>query len=642
MKDLKDLKAKILDDIPLSQIVSQYIPISQKGSAKMAVCPFHDDHNPSMSVSDEKKIFKCFSCGEYGNAIDFVLKYKNLDFIESLKEICDRNGIDFDEYFQKKKKDPKVEMAHRLLNRTTSLYRKMASHPEYQEFRNFLTQRGLSEPVAQTFQLGFAPKENRVTNYLKSIPSQADRELALKVAEEISLIRKNSPATEKQCQQSHYDTFRERIIFPIWDHHGQIIGFTSRAIHDYQKAKYMNSRDSFVFNKSELLYGLHLAKDSIRQKDFVLVVEGNMDQITLYSKGFENTVAIMGTAFGKYHLNILRGLTKNIYLAFDSDKAGFEGAQRANSLCLSVGIFAKYIDFGQSKDADDFLKEHGRVAMQELIDEAPNFIDSELESLIPQQLPQVLDQKLSLLKKAFQSVSPLKEELSATERILSFASKIGLKSDSSVILKQYQDYLANPQAKVQYLTEDIGDIISIAQDDHRPSEKELKKLLSKPKPLTTGERLLLKLAVQHPELVTHNSFPALLDFLTSNEVKDYVGRLRTIIYEVEESEYPNVILALSRDVEVSKEMLEVINGGLASYAPTVLSDKVADRLIQDVTKRLQEEKLKLDREELLAQRELCQTQEQLNELLTKLSKLDKELSELKSRKIESAPKKGGH
>ena len=329
---LADLKQKIVDEVPITAVVGDYLSLTRRGTSTLAVCPFHDDHSPSMNISDERKRYKCFACGAGGNAIDFVINYKNMDFMDAMKEISEKHGINFDDYVQKKNKSPKVEMAEKILEKTTLVYRKLAETGHFAPFNDFITNRGLNKKVADTFKLGFAPNNSSVTDYLNSIKSEADRKFALETAVEIGLIRVSDPskAPAGAKDRSHYDTFRDRIIFPIWDHYGHVVGFQSRAIHDYQKAKYMHSKESFVFKKPNILYGLHLAKKAIRAKEAVILVEGNMDMISLYAKGFENCVAVMGTAMGDASLNALKGMTKNFYFALDNDAAGFKAATRFN------------------------------------------------------------------------------------------------------------------------------------------------------------------------------------------------------------------------------------------------------------------------------------------------------------------------
>lgn len=638
MADLKDLKSRILDDIPLSSLIGKYINITRKGSANMAVCPFHDDTNPSMSISDEKKIFKCFACGEGGNAIDFVVKYKRLDFIDALKEICAHHAIDFDQYYQKKAKDPRVEMAHRILSRATAVYQKIAQSSQGGAFQEFLKKRKLDPQVAQTYQLGLALRENILSQYLESIPGPKEKSLALEVAQDISIIKKS-----KQSTQGHYDTFRERIIFPIWDHYGQVIGMTSRVIREDQVPKYMNSRDSLVFNKKQLLYGLHLAKKTIRQKDRVLVVEGNMDQIALHAKGIEESVAIMGTAFGAYHLNVLKTLTQNIYFAFDSDQAGKECAKRANGICLNSKILARFIDFTPHKDADDFLNAEGRLALQKKIEEAPLYLDYAINQLIPEKVPELLDQKIKLLEEVFQLVAPLKEELSATERILTFAKALGLQSRPDVILSQYREFMKkSPLNQVHTSSQEVLPEIELEEIMNPPlqeqapwpSDEQLQQLMETPEKVSKIEAFLVRQVVQHPELLEYipEEKGSILDFVRSNEVKRYVSKLRELTYEVEDNEYAQVLKRVSAQMDLTEKVKQAVGHGLKTHTNSKLDQKVIKRLLADLERKLYEDKLKAEREDILAQKNICQTQQELEDILSKLSAIDKKISQLKTSK----------
>ena len=337
---LEDLKNRIKEEIPISSVIGNYLSIKRSGSAMVAVCPFHSDTKPSMNINDSKKIFKCFACGAAGDSIGFVMRYSNLDFVDALKDICSKQGINFDSYQEERKTNPKVEMAKKILTKSALLYRKVASSGQFGPYNSFIKNRGLDEETAMTFSLGFAPNKNSISDYLKSIPNPTERDFAISVALDITLIRR-----DKNNPEAHYDTFRDRIIFPIWDHYGQVVGFTSRAIRDDQKAKYLNSVESFVFSKTNILYGFHLAKNAIREKDAIILVEGNMDQIALYKHGFTNTVAIMGTALGASSVERILSLTKNVYLALDSDAAGFNAAERAYKQFAEKGVVAKFIEF---------------------------------------------------------------------------------------------------------------------------------------------------------------------------------------------------------------------------------------------------------------------------------------------------------
>src|SRR5690606_16317778 len=222
-------------------------------------------------------------------------------------------------YVSKKKKDPKLELAEKILSKTALIYRKVASEKTPKEFAEFLDKRRLSNDTAKTFQLGYAPGSNVITNYLASIKNESERKKTLDLAEEIHLIRKSN-----RDEQSHFDTFRDRVMFPIWDQYGHVVGFGGRQVFDYQKGKYINSQESFVFRKKQILYGMHLAKTAIRQRDAVILCEGYMDCIALHHHGFTNAVAVMGVAMGEGTLKTLKALTSNFYLALDADDAGMK------------------------------------------------------------------------------------------------------------------------------------------------------------------------------------------------------------------------------------------------------------------------------------------------------------------------------
>ena len=286
-------------------------------------------------------MFKCYVDGTGGDAIDFVCKYKNLEFLDALKEICSQLGWSFDDYYEAKNQNPKTKMAINYSKKASLLYQKLGNHSEpgqASQLNKFGENRKLERAILETYELGFAPRGGALLGYLHSIKDSKERVCSPSRS-------RNRPIKPSQQGKGHYDTFRDRITFPIWDHFGKVIGFTSRAIRDDQIPKYLNSKDSQVFNKRNLLYGLHLAKPYIRSRDAVIVCEGNMDQIALYQNGFENSVAVMGTALGASSLKRLLSFTKNIYFALDNDDAGEKAAERILNDFLLEGVIPKEIEF---------------------------------------------------------------------------------------------------------------------------------------------------------------------------------------------------------------------------------------------------------------------------------------------------------
>lgn len=636
---LDELKLKIKEEVPISSVIGNYIPIKKSGSSMISLCPFHSDSKPSMHINDSKKIFKCFACDAAGDAIAFVMKYRNLDYVDALKEICQKQGINFDSYQEEKKSNPKMDMAKKILTKTAQLYRRTATTHRFSPYDEFIKKRGLNEEIAALYSLGFSPAKNSICDYLSSIPNEKERTFALSIAEELGLIKR-----DRHNQESHYDTFRDRIIFPIWDQFGQVIGFTSRAIREDQKAKYMNSIDSFVFNKRNILYGFHLAKNAIRDKDAVILVEGNMDQIALYNNGFQNTVAVMGIALGTHSLERLIGITKNIYLALDTDNAGFTAMERINRQLATHGVVAKYLEFSPEKDPDEFLQKQGPLAFQEKLDNALPAFDILLNKMIPEKLPEVLDRKLEILNHAFEMMSPLRSHLAATERVVSLAKRLGLKSEPSQIVKNYEEFLEKMEAReknVARFRPPNNMSAPSSLEENEDEENELNPLqiselnlqreekVAPEKVLSKTERLVVQELVQLPALFSDDRMLELLDFVSSDEVKKYIGKVKRILLEIDESEYASVISNLTSGPEYSPELREAVSSALFKYKVRELDSKIKTRIFSDLKIKLQMDLLKTKKEEMKKRQLECVEEKEMTKLLQELSEIEKSLQGFK-------------
>lgn len=636
---LDELKVKIKEEVPISSVIGSYISIKKSGSTYLSLCPFHSDTKPSMHINDTKKMYKCFACDAAGDSIGFVMKYKNIDFIEALKEICQKVGINFDSYQEEKKTNPKMEMAKKLLTKTAQLYRKTATTHKFLPYDEFIKKRGLNEEIATIYSLGFAQSKNSLCDYLKSIPDEKERAFALSTAFELGLIKE-----DRYNKEAHYDTFRDRIIFPIWDQFGQVIGFTSRSIRDDQKPKYLNSADSFIFNKKNILYGFHLAKNAIREKDAVILVEGNMDQVALYNNGFHHTVAVMGVALGAPSLERLIAMTKNIYLALDSDNAGFIAMERINRQLAEKGVVAKYLEFSPQKDPDEFLQAQGALALQEKLDNAVPAFDVLLNKIIPEKLPEVLDRKLEILNRAFEMMTPLRTHLAATERVVGIAKRLGLKSEPTQIIKNYEEYLEKIEAKeknaarFQVKNKQEGPVLPVEnEDDHdelsdlQISELNLQEsvVIAPKKTLSKTEKLVVQELVQLPTLFSGEGTLELLDFVSSDEVKKYIGKVKKVILEIDESEYSSVISNLTSSPEYSTELREAVSSALFKYKIKELDTKTKTRLLSDLKTKLQMEQLKNKKDEIKKLQLVCTSEEEMTRLLQSLSEVEKNLQALK-------------
>lgn len=616
LTDLKD----VIKEIPVSDIIGKYLSLVKRGPQITAVCPFHNDSHPSLSISDTKGLFKCFACQVGGDSITFVQKFKNLDFLEALKEIAQTQGIPYEEFDGPKKRDPRFEMGLKILQSASKIYRKTAQAHSSELYQHFLKTRGIDEKTAHQFQLGFAPHHSVIYPYLESL-TENNRESAIKQAFEIGLIRK---------KQGIFDTFRDRIMFPIWDSSSRIVGFGSRAIHDYQKGKYINSQESYLFNKKDILYGLNFAKSSIREKDQVILVEGYMDAISLHKNGFTNSVSVMGVGLGEKSFKALKAMTKNFLLALDSDDAGMSAMQRMNRDLMQEGVLPQHINFHPHKDPDDFLKMEGPLALAEKIDTAPYLIDFLIEKLMPETMPTLSEKKLSLLNEVFELLAPLKEHLRASERILAAAKRLGLRSDPEQILSAYKNYL-NDNAKNRKVVNNPSSKAEIpikleTVQASQPTEKRTKEL-------STVEKMFLREVIHHPECLNSPYLPEILDFMGHNEVKRIVQWLKNLFYEIEETEYSSIITNYLMNEGYDLNIKEVVGPVLYDYKYLPINEKVANRIMFDVRNKLKISKLAQTRSLLRQKQKTCQDEVQVLHLIEELQKLEEELRHLKIQRI---------
>ena len=609
----------LIKDIPISQVLGHYIVLKSKGANYTALCPFHGDTNPSLHISEKRGLFKCFSCGVGGDAITFVQKYKNLPFRESLMEIAIKFNLPMDDFKSPQSVNPKYAMGLKMNKSVVRMFRQCAQSDNSGEFEKFLKKRKITKKIATQFALGYAPKNNVLSHYLATLEGP-EKQQAL--AQEIGLIRpdRNRPG-------EFYDTFRDRIIFPIWDQYDNVVGFGSRAVFDYQKGKYINSQESFLFNKKNILYGLNFAKQSVREQSQVLLVEGYMDCLALVQKGRPNTVALMGVGMTSAMVKKMAHMASDIVLGFDSDTAGFQAAKKINELFLREGLLPRYLDYHPHKDPDEFLHHQSRIELMEKIANAPTFLDLLMGQELGETIPQSTDRKLAKLQNIFTLARPLKKTLPATERIIEGAKKLGLKSTHEQILQSYQDYLSKektsspPKSPPPPIKEALLDESAPALSPETPSRN------SAPRP-SKSDCIILENLAAHPECFKSKDYESLLEYRSCSEVKQLVELLENVYFEVNEGHYPKMVQANLKGEKAGPFMTSVV-GGLLRYVPHELDQEKVDKLMGDLKKKLKRESLMEQRGRLKNQQETCETDQEGYELLKKINIIQQELNELK-------------
>ncbi|XLQ20184.1 MAG: DNA primase [Candidatus Moraniibacteriota bacterium] len=359
--ELIKLRTNIVD------VVGEYVKLTKAGSAFKACCPFHQEKTPSFNVNEEKQFYHCFGCGQGGDIFSFVMEMESMGFHEVLVLLAEKSGVELQNNFTKgnsENQDNKKKLFN-ALELTARFYEKQLWDGSGNEKAlPYLQNRGLSDEVIKKFRLGFAPDGwNYLNDFLKKNGFDD------KIIEQTGSIIKSD-------RGSYYDRFRKRIIFPISDALGRVIGFTSRVLpgDDESQAKYINTPETYLYHKSAVLYGIDHAKQIIKQENAVVVVEGNMDVIAAFESGIQNTIAVSGTAMTDEHIKILKRYTNHFILFFDADEAGQVAARRSALFCLDADVQLSMILLSEGKDAADIAKESPEE-LRNIIKNAKNAID---------------------------------------------------------------------------------------------------------------------------------------------------------------------------------------------------------------------------------------------------------------------------
>jgi len=357
---IDDLKSRI----DIVDVIGRELPLKKAGSSYKCLCPFHSEKTPSFNVNQEHQYFHCFGCGEKGDVIRFVERYFNLDFMDAVQKLCEEYNIPMPEKIGGSKTD---YSKYYEINRKAAMFffKQLTSGPN--PGYSYIRKRGLTDQTIVKFGLGYAP--DRWDALLQNLKGQGVSESDML---KLGLISKG--------KRGYYDKFRNRVIFPIIDVRGKVIGFGGRAIGDF-KPKYLNSSESDIFLKKNNLYALNITKKDIADQDRVLMVEGYMDVISLYQHGIRNVTASLGTALTENQGRLIRRYTNNVVLSYDSDAAGVNAALRGIGIIRKAGCSVRVLQIDDGKDPDEFVRKNGKDAFEKLIEKAVPATDFRLKNL---------------------------------------------------------------------------------------------------------------------------------------------------------------------------------------------------------------------------------------------------------------------
>jgi len=392
----------------IEDVVGSYVRLTKRsGSNLFGLCPFHSEKTPSFSVSPDKQIYHCFGCGKGGSVINFIMEIENLSFPDAVEFLARRAGMEVPD----DKTDNTRHKRERMLaiNRDTArFFHEMLVSPQGKPAQDYIVRRKISPAMVKNFGLGFAP--DTWDSLVKRLKSLGYSEIEMFDA---GLVRKGQKG-------GVYDTFRNRLMFPVIDVRGNVIGFSGRILGDGEP-KYMNSPETLVFNKSQNLFALNLAKKS--KNGYIILAEGNVDVVALHQAGFDCAVASLGTSLTPEQARLISRYAKEVVIAYDSDGAGQKASQRAIGILEKLDLKVKVLRMDGAKDPDEFIKLKGPDAFKNLIEKSENHVEYRLQSLQSKYDISVDEQKVAFLKDAAAMIAELPSAVEREVYIMRVADK---------------------------------------------------------------------------------------------------------------------------------------------------------------------------------------------------------------------------
>lgn len=481
----EDIREQIIESIDIVDYISEAVNLRRRGANFVGLCPFHQEKTPSFTVSPDKKIFKCFGCGKSGNVITFAMEFYGFSYPEALKELAKRAGLRFEPLSEKAKEEiSRRDKILQALDYAKKYYQKVLFTQSGTLALNYLLSRGYTRSTIAEFEIGYAPpgwdslyKELTSAGFPKDILIEA------------GLIKPKEGSSGE-----FYDTFRDRIMFPIYNQMGKVVGFGGRLIKEIEnQPKYINSPQSEVFDKSRLLFGLFKGRNVIRSKESVVLVEGYADVVALHQAGIKNAIASCGTSLTEEQLHQIARYCKTIYIAYDGDEAGQKATERAIQLALPLGFEVLVVKLIEGEDPDSIVKKFGPKAFNNLLDNAKSFLQFLFEIAHNKLILKRPAQKSQFIHYCLNLISSIPDRLQHIDYIQELADLLNLPFSQLETLFKEKAKLETkkPPQKENVSNTEIG-------------------LVAKKKELEPEEEHLLQLCIEYPKslefLATINKF----------------------------------------------------------------------------------------------------------------------------------------
>ncbi|WP_018247776.1 DNA primase [Orenia marismortui] len=419
-------------------IVSDYTNLEKSGKSYKGLCPFHDENTPSFNVNSDQQLYYCFGCGAGGDIFKFIMDIEGVNFVEAVKVLADKANIPLPNQSQSPQMKQKMDEKKKLLQihqLSARFYNYLLTSSDLgKEAKAYLNNRGFDNEIIEKFNLGFAPNRwQGLYNFLKN-KGYSDQILA---KSGLIIPRKNS--------SGYYDRFRNRVIFTIYNHRGQVIGFGGRIIEEVNQPKYLNSPDTIIFDKSKNLYGLNVAKRHIQNTNEAIIVEGYTDVITANQFNIKNTVASLGTALTSNQAKLLKRYANTVYIAYDSDTAGAKATLRGLDILKEEGLIVKVITLPQDQDPDQFIKEEQRDGFISLQQKAQSLIEFKINSILDNQDFSNVDNKVKAVKGVIPVLLEINNEIELAEYCKMVSSRLNI--ELSVLKNEIKKYRFKKQGQ---------------------------------------------------------------------------------------------------------------------------------------------------------------------------------------------------
>ncbi len=421
----EDLIGKIQDKNDIVEVISEYIPLKKSGRSFRGLCPFHSEKTPSFFVNPDKQIFHCFGCGTGGNVFSFLMKHNQIEFTEAVKCLAEKKGIKIPQ--AQFVSSPASNLARELfkLNEMAALFfEQFLKHSrEGQVGLAYLENRKIKKETIEKMRLGYAPiKGDGLCTFAK------EKKISL------SLLNKAGLILPSKIEEGYYDYFRKRIIFPIFNVSGKIVGFGGRVLDDTQP-KYLNSPETVIFSKGSVLYGLNFSRESILKSGKVLVVEGYFDFISVYQAGITNIVASSGTSLTEQQVRLLKRFAKEVILIYDPDFAGTAATLRGIEILLRNQMQVKIVSLEEGLDPDGFIRKYGKDSFLSKVEGARGFFDYNLERLLGIHNSKTVQGKIAIVEAILPWFKLVENSIARREMLRQTAERLGLEEND--VIEEY-------------------------------------------------------------------------------------------------------------------------------------------------------------------------------------------------------------